>query len=177
MEFPELKNWQEVTISDSEILGDHFATTTPDPIPAAVNPSAQNEPPPPGQEPQGTPLNVGQNIPAPWLIASVDSVLAPVGAFIAQKMGYDVDKKQVALTASERETLKIPVQEWLNTLNITLTPLDKMLITVVMVYAGKITEIAKGPKAPKKKKGEASLNEVAEGAQKKETRGRPKKAS
>lgn len=75
----------------------------------------------------------------PEIVISIFNTLIVFGGKLAFKaLNIDGDHEQLNLSKDEIRLLKPSVGEWLKTLDFKLTPLTAMLLSVGMIYAGKI---------------------------------------
>jgi hypothetical protein len=156
IESPE--NWNIETVSDDAILGGGESTFIPN-IPPPVQEIPQQQAAPqynqaiPGM--QGAPqtkINLGNSLPAEFVIGAGDKIISSLGVMIAGFFDISITKKDIALTASEKSDLEEPMQNYLNTQNITLSPGEGLLLAIGGIYVGKIITIAGMERQPKKKK-------------------------
>lgn len=141
-----IENWEIETISDESILGSANETTsenfqsTSNEIPrdkAYGNYSTAGDAINDSPNVNGnTRMNMG-TIPAEAVIEAGDKVLSSLTVLIAGFFDVKIDKKEVALTAGEKTSLKEPMQNWLNTQNITLSPGQALLLQIGGIYAAK----------------------------------------
>ena len=79
---------------------------------------------------------------SPELIISVfNSVVIVVGKLVCKAMGLTLDENDLSLSYDEQQHLKPIVKRYLLTLDLKLSPLAALLISVGMVYATKIPAI------------------------------------
>jgi hypothetical protein len=75
----------------------------------------------------------------PEIVISIFNTLIVFGGKLAFKaLGIEGDHEELNLTKDEIRLLKPSVGEWLKTLDFKLTPLTAMMLSVAMIYAGKI---------------------------------------
>lgn len=103
---------------------------------------------------QGTQLNAGSLINADMAI-SIINIVVPVALVLLFKktLNRTVSKNSFALTAAEKDTLKQPLQNYLNSINFHVqNPLNALLLVAGMIYGMKavevINEVPQGKFAP-----------------------------
>lgn len=169
-------NWEIVTVSDEDILGgDGVNFTMPGNGSTSQEIPNQQAPPQqsniPGSQPGKKTLNIGKEIPANLAIGAFDKLMSSSVILIASFFDVEITKKEICLNAEEKKFLEPPVQDYLDTLNITLSPGEQMVAALAAVYVGKGVEIYEGqgkePKARKTTTNNIDLNEVAKGTGKK----------
>jgi hypothetical protein len=75
----------------------------------------------------------------PEIVISIFNTLIVFGGKLAFKaLAIEGDHEELNLTKDEIRLLKPSVGEWLKTLDFKLTPLTAMMLSVAMIYAGKI---------------------------------------
>jgi hypothetical protein len=155
------------SVPESDIFGDsrNFYNPTPDPIHSQGNTqNGQNE------NSGNTTLNIGQQIPAAMAINIIDKAFTPLVVVGFGMAGYKVDKKQVQLTTEDKKFLEEPTENYLKTVNITLSPLEAMLLAFGSVYVSKAITVISQPKQPKQPKETNDLNANNEGAKQRKQR-------
>lgn len=86
-------------------------------------------------------INLGETLPAEYLINAIDGVMPPATKLLLSLAGIKVKTQQFKLTADEKKVLQKPTQDYLNSVNIRLTPLQAMLTAFGAVYLGKALPI------------------------------------
>lgn len=92
---------------------------------------------------QGTQLNAGSLINADIAI-SIVNIVVPVALVLLFKktLNRTVSKNSFALTAAEKDTLKQPLQNYLNSINFQVqNPLNALLLVAGMIYGMKAVEV------------------------------------
>jgi hypothetical protein len=140
-------------ISESEIFetGEHTKQGL-NPINSDLpnQPTSPNQPTPlPGQ---GQGLKLGSTVSGKFAVDMTDVILPALLVWVVSMLGYGFEKKQLALTAKEKETLTPLVQAYLDSVNIQFNnPLHNLLFGLAMVYGSKIVEIIPTAKKLEKK--------------------------
>jgi hypothetical protein len=71
-----------------------------------------------------------------------DIMLPALLVWVVSMLGYGIDKKQLALTAKEKETLTPLVQTYLDSINVNFNnPLNNLLFGIAMIYGSKIPDV------------------------------------
>ena len=173
---------QDITSDEvklDEITGNTpSASDTVQPLPTA---SAQSFPFDPYAQPtpQGQQLNAGNLINAELAVSFLDQVVPVVFVLIFKKYyNKTVSKKQIQLTASEKDTIKPVLQNYLNSINFSVEkPIDALMITFAFIYGMKFIEINNDTPAGNFKtvSNATGIGEpTATGSIKRDGRGRPK---
>ena len=99
-----------------------------------------------GAQPNGNVQMNGGQIPTELVLVAIDTlgcIVIPMGVKMAS--GRVVTKKQVALTAKEKSDLHKPTEDYLKTVNFSLSPLEQFLLAIGAIYGGKIITILSEP--------------------------------
>jgi hypothetical protein len=106
-------------------------------------------------------------------------IIVPVVFVLAFKKLHNktISKKQIQLTSSEKETIKPVLQNYLDSVNVSIeNPLNALIITVGFIYGMKYVEIQN--ELPNGKFANTNENNIgeptAQGTIKRDGRGRPK---
>lgn len=147
------------SVPESDIFGD-----TPiysEPTPNYINQPQQS----PGEQQNGkTTLNIGQQIPASMAINIIDKAFTPLVVVGFGMAGYKVDKRQIQMTADDKKFLEEPTENYLKTVNVTLSPLEAMLLAFGSVYLAKAITVISEPRQPRQPKETNDLNTNNAGA-------------
>lgn len=114
-------------------------------------------------------------------VQMIDTVFPMLAVVSIGFAGYEVNPKSLKMTAGERKIMEEPTGEFLNTLNIKMSPLEKFLVCLAGIYSSKALEIVANGEYQKKgaKKKTANMldkdfdNEASE--QPKKPKGRPRR--
>ena len=92
---------------------------------------------------KANPENIGAKLDAEGVIVMADVILSRVFNLAAGKLlKKETTPTSFALTKGEKEALKIPTQEYLNTLDLTaLTPLQQLTLFIVPIYGAKFLSL------------------------------------
>ena len=162
-----IQDWEVVTVSDENVLfgGEENVLFA---APATEIPGNLANPQQLPTDNGNKKINIGKAIPAKMVIGGADKALSALISLCCTLGGIDVSRKEASLTTDEKKFLEDPVQDYLDTIDIQLTPLDNMLIAIGTVYIGKTVEIVEKkmnePSKPKKEKvkdGEIDLNNLS----------------
>lgn len=116
-------------------------------------------------------IKLGSTVSGKFVVDMTDIILPALLVWVVSMIGYGIDKKQLALTAKEKETLTPLVQAYLDSINVNFNnPLNNLLFGVAMVYGSKVIEIIpnvqklerKGKPNPKVSPSVKALTNVAE---------------
>ena len=148
------------TVSDSDLFGDIEGSPSNDVITPQPQGNQVN-----GLPNEGNSFNVGSVLPANVIINGIDMILPPLAVMGLRACGYTFQAKDLKLTANEKKSLEKPVQDYANTVNLKLSPLEGLIIAFGCVYAGKLLPVLlEGKPAKKSKETTEDLNEKNEGA-------------
>lgn len=105
-------------------------------------------------KPTAPPVSIGTMIDAKFIIDISDSAIPAVLVTVISFIGYSSEKKVFQLTEKEKAILVPPMQEYLNSLNISFSsPFQKLLFALSVVYLPKLMEaVPKLQKTSKKQK-------------------------
>jgi len=183
-------NWEQVeasptidieTVNDSDIFGGTAPNmddvgSIPNDVPPATEAGHNNGSAAPGD---GTvEMNLGA-LPAELVIGAMDSVMPPLMVIGLHALGYkQVTNKVFKLTAGDKAIMTPALEQYLKTVNVRLSPLEQLLLTVAFVYGGKVLPIVANEKPEKKSTNLNDTNEGASGSSSSSTgkRGRPRKS-
>lgn len=172
----------DITINNIEDITANTATTQSDfnasfPADFGKFNSQQNPPTANYNLSQGQQLNAGSLITGEMAVNFLD-IIAPTLLVLIFKRAADkvVSKKQFSLSAQEKETIKAPLSNYLQSVNFNVdSPLNALLLTLAMIYGMKGIEVMNEVPAGKFSQGAANVGEMtAAGTIKKDGRGRPK---
>lgn len=89
-----------------------------------------------------TSINVGQAVKAEFVIGMLDNAAPPLIKILLSFAGYkDVKVATLKMSAGDKKFLEQPTQNYLNTIDIKLTPLQGFLTALGSVYATKVVSI------------------------------------
>ena len=127
--------------------------------------------------PNATNLNAGNLVTPEMAVAFMDLII-PVIFVLAFKRFHDktISKKSIQLTSTEKDTLKQPLQNYLNSINFSVdNPLNALLLTLSFIYGMKYIEVQNEVPNGTFKPGTANIGQpTAAGTIKRDGRGRPK---
>ena len=129
--------------------------------------------------PNATTLNAGNLVTPEMAVAFMDLII-PVIFVLAFKRFHDktISKKSIQLTSTEKDTLKQPLQNYLNSINFSVdNPLNALLLTLSFIYGMKYIEVQNEVPNGNFKSGMLPANigqPTAAGTIKRDGRGRPK---
>ena len=127
--------------------------------------------------PNATTLNAGNLVTPEMAVAFMDLII-PVIFVLAFKRFHDktISKKSIQLTSTEKDTLKQPLQNYLNSINFSVdNPLNALLLTLSFIYGMKYIEVQNEVPNGVFKPGTANIGQpTAAGTIKRDGRGRPK---
>lgn len=139
--------------------GKHAETTN---LFESAGSSAASTAPDSPNKPQGGPfssMTAGQVVTGKTAVNVADFIIPALFAFLAKTAGYELDKKALKLTKEDRELLEPATQDYLNSIDLRLSPLQALLVAVSVVYGSKVVEILPTLKEVKKPvKSEAAKN-------------------
>ena len=93
------------------------------------------------QQPQTT-INIGQAVKAEFAINLIDTATPPLLKILLGYLGYTgVKTTALKMSASEKKFLEQPTQDYLNTIDIKMTPLQGFFTAIASVYATKVVAI------------------------------------
>lgn len=130
-------------VSDSELFaaGDHTKEGNNNAQNNNAASSGNTETSRPTEAPKSPKQNLGSLISGKAAVDFANMIIPSGVTFTMRKMGYEMDKKDLQFSASEKEILSPYFQEWLNTLNIDLNnPLYNLLIGLGIVYSSKFMD-------------------------------------
>jgi len=130
--------------------GEHAKTTT---IFDTTGPSAPSNAPEGPNKAQGAPfssMTAGQVVTGKTAVNVADFIIPALFAFLAKTAGYELDKKALKLTREDRELLEPATQDYLNSIDLRLSPLQALLVAISVVYGSKVVEILPTLKEVKK---------------------------
>ena len=88
-------------------------------------------------------------------VQMIDTVFPMLAVVVIGFAGYEVSPKSLKMTAGERKIMEEPTADFLGTLNIKMSPLEKFLVCLAGIYSSKALEIVSNgdfqKKAGKKK--------------------------
>jgi len=119
------------------------------PFPGSGSSDAPKNPGAPGPSPLSD-MTAGKLVTGKTAVSVADFIMPILFAFLAKTAGYDFDKKALKLNKDERELLEPAAQDYLNSINLRLTPLGALLVALSVVYGSKFVEILPGLKPLKK---------------------------
>lgn len=159
------------TVNDNDILGANSGFSFTDDLTAAANTAAPDN----GStfftsdNGQKSNLNIGDMVTGAFVINAIDNVLPAVTVAGFKLMDVSINKKDLQLTADEKRFLEPPMDDYLKTLNIRLSPLESVLLAFGTVYVGKAATIYSNISKGSTGTGRAGkdLNSTNEGAIKK----------
>ena len=151
MENYNVNDWVVETVADESILGSHddtgrtYTEGAPQEIPAerAQGDYRQAEAMPgagPAAAAGPSSMNLG-SIPAEAVIEAGDKVISALTVMVLSWLDVTIVKKDVALTAAEKTSLEKPVENYLKTQNVTLTPGQALLLQISGIYVAKAISI------------------------------------
>lgn len=74
-------------------------------------------------------------------VQMIDTVFPMLAVVVIGFAGYEVSPKSLKMTAGERKIMEEPTEEFLATLNIKMSPLEKFLVCLAGIYSSKALEI------------------------------------
>lgn len=130
-------------MSETDIFntGEHAKTSfIPNSSDLPNTPNSLNGPEQVPNTPQG--IKLGSTVSGKFVVDMTDIILPALMVWLVSMVGFGIDKKQLALSAKEKETLTPLVQAYLDSINVNFNnPLNNLLFGVAMVYGGKIIEL------------------------------------
>lgn len=156
-----------IPLGDS-IISDNDVFQTAEHAKTSFIPTASDAPNDPTQPIGGAPIpttqqgiKLGSTVSGKFAVDMSDIVIPALLVWLISMIGYGIDKKQLSLSAKEKETLTPLVQAYLDSINVNFNnPLNNLLFGIAMVYGSKIMEII--PTAQKlEKKGKPNPKESA----------------
>jgi hypothetical protein len=151
-------NANDSLLSEAEILATNEHTNTSFIPNTSDGPNSPNTGTLPGTGPINPGMKLGATISGKFAVDMTDIILPAVLVWAVSALGYGIDKKALALTAKEKETLTPLVQAYLDSINVNFNnPLGNLIFGFAMIYGGKAievfptaTKLEKGKKAPDK---------------------------
>lgn len=144
MENYNTNDWVVETVTDENILGSAGDTpptfTADQPQQEIPGDKAYGSYQEQGAAPQSTTVNMG-SIPAEAVIEAGDKIIASLAVMVCGFFDIEVTKKDVALTAAEKTSLEKPVENYLKTQNVTLSPGQALLLQIGGIYTAKAITI------------------------------------
>lgn len=141
-------------LSDSEAIetGKHTETGT---MPS-VSDTATAQP----SSPQG--MKLGNTVSGKFVVDMTDVIMPALTVWVVSLMGYGFEKKQLLLTAKEKETLTPLVQAYLDSVNVNFNnPFNNLLFGLAMVYGAKIIDVI--PALQRKENGMRQVKQTTAG--------------
>lgn len=125
-------------LSDDEILDTAKHTDTsmysssPDTPPAETLPIGS----------QQSAQKLGSTVSGKFAVDIADMIIPSLCVFLVSLIGFGIEKKQLSLSAKEKETLTPLVQAYLDSINLSFTsPSQNLLFGIAMIYGSKVIEI------------------------------------
>jgi hypothetical protein len=130
-------------LSDADILGtgEHAKSSL---IPTSADaPKAADMPTGSAPMPTSQPgIKLGSTVSGKFAVDMTDIIVPSLFVWLVSMIGYGIDKKQLSLSAKEKETLTPLVQSYLDSVNVNFNnPLNNLLFGLAMVYGSKIVDV------------------------------------
>lgn len=117
----------------------------------------------------GHKTKAGDLVSGTFAVGIMDKLIPAVVVIGGRQLGYDINSKDLSLTASEKETIAQPMQDFLDSVNINFdNPLYNLLFVVSVIYGSKIIDIAPDIRKTVSKKEKVKVNAEASAAKQEE---------
>lgn len=136
---PAADNPAQTASPEKEIFetGKHTETET---FPRSDSPGPKDNPTNP-ENSTFSKMTAGQAVSGKTAVAFADFVIPALFAMLAKFSGYELDKKLLKLNKDDRDLLEPAAQDYLNSIDLRLTPFQALLVAISTVYGSKVVEI------------------------------------